>query len=773
MAFTITWPARRDSRDARPFDPTWLAAGASMIILAAAASFRVPEESLALLSMLLILLVSFSDFRTGFLTFVALYPFMPDTWGLDIAEWMPFLTARRLCCIVLTVMFLMHVKDALDTPRVRRVAWMFTVLVALQMLAGVVSNDPLSAIKQIFGDVVEFYVPLLAAAHLFRTKSQIRTLLVVTLISLVVVSVLALYEHAVGYDFFDSFRAVRDEVNFHLYEQFQTTRGFGDEVMRRSRVAFQHSIILGLHLMCVVLTTLYLLRRSRGLQRFFLLGAMPLFCMALLFTYSRGPLLGLICGLIWLGLIGRGTRPLLLVILVCGVGAYIVMPSASRGVLVDTIVTSTDITDPITNGGGTVRARLDLIREGLEYSKSSLLFGHGPGEVRQTKVKTGTGATVDFALLDNLCLAMLLRYGVFVLIWAIYLLGYLICVFTWAAKRIPDRDAALLSAVASAMCMGNYVALMTMSAYFPLFWILLGVTLRTVELHLPEARRGKPARRSGEREENRTMERRIERPRGEERVPVGATGMLVPATRRRVLSNPGNLRFARPALTVLALIAAAPAPAAPSFYGTTGLFSTPTADATPRGAWAIGSNYVGRDYRPGASSISKGTVANFFTLTMIHNLELTIVLTNYEGKLGTRTLSHGLTPDFNVGGLTLDRTASMQWLALPQRGERPSLAFGMRDFLGRSVKHLHAQYGVVSLNRGRLTLSTGWGTQALSGPFGGVQYALTPQVYAIAEGLNNQKNGGLRLIPLKDLQLDMALMGFHQLGGGLSYRRRF
>ena len=227
------------------------------------------------------------------------------------------------------------------------------------------------------------------------------------------------------------------------------------------------------------------------------------------------------------------------------------------------------------------------------------------------------------------------------------------------------------------------------------------------------------------------------------------------------------------ALIGVALVGAAPAHGAPSFYGTSGLFATPVAAVAPPGAWSLGSNYVGRNYRPGASSISQGTVANFFTLTLFPRLEITAVLTNYEGKLGTRNLNHGLTPDYDLGGYTVDRTASAQWLAFPQRGYRPALAFGLRDFLGRPAKHLQAQYAVMSLNRGHLTLSAGAGTLALRGPFGGAEYALTPRVSAIAEGLHGQANGGLRLVPLKDVQLDMALMGFRSLGGGLSYRRRF
>jgi hypothetical protein len=166
-------------------------------------------------------------------------------------------------------------------------------------------------------------------------------------------------------------------------------------------------------------------------------------------------------------------------------------------------------------------------------------------------------------------------------------------------------------------------------------------------------------------------------------------------------------------------------------------------------------------------------VANFFAFTMFPRLELTVVLTNYQGKLGTRNLNHGLTPDYNLGGYTVDRTASAQWLALSQHGYRPSLAFGLRDFLGRPAKHLQAQYAVVSLSRGPLSLSAGVGTLALRGPFGGIEYALTPHVMAITEGLHGQANGGLRWLPLRDFQMDVAMMGFRSLGGGLSYRRKF
>jgi hypothetical protein len=171
--------------------------------------------------------------------------------------------------------------------------------------------------------------------------------------------------------------------------------------------------------------------------------------------------------------------------------------------------------------------------------------------------------------------------------------------------------------------------------------------------------------------------------------------------------------------------------------------------------------------------LASGTVNNAVTLTMLPRLELAIVLTNYEGKFGTRKLSHGLSPDYNLGGYTVDRMANAQWLAREQHGALPALALGMRDIFGRVAKHQKAIYGVTRWQAGQLTLSAGLGDRALRGVFGGAQWALTPQVAAIVEGLHGTANGGFRLLPLKDFQLDAALVGFHSLGGGLSYRRRF
>lgn len=754
MAFALHRPAVGTPRR---LDSLWVVVGAAMLGLAAMVSYRTPEESLAILLATIILFVAFTDLRTGFLTFVALYPLMPESWGIDVAPWMPFLTARRLCLIVLAVVFLLHTEDALDTPRVRRLLWFFGVLVALEMVSGFASSDPLSAIKRIFDDVLEHYVPFLMAAHLFRTKEQVRTLLIVALTTLALVSVLAIVEHTIDYDIFDSFTAARAEVNDILYHQTQSTRVLGGTVMHRSRVAFPHSIVLGLHLMWAMLASIYLVRKGKATSRVLLIAGMLLYCLAMLFTFSRGPMLGLLCSLVWLGLIGRGTRSLLLAVLVCGAGAFFLMPASARRVLTDTVETSTDIISPVSTGGGTVRARLVLLQMGLAYSGKSLLFGHGPAAVRDTTVITDQGNVVNFGWLDNYYLGLEMQYGIFVLGWDLLLLGYLLYTFTRAALKIADRDAALLAALAAAACFGTYVSFVSMAVEHSLHWILLGVALRAAEIHLPVGKNRKPRRPHPE-EDHQRME-----PRRHPSAKLGAPPR----------SLTGRAIWTALVLAVAAVAGAAPAHAAPSFYGTTGLFATPTAEVAPRGAWSLGSNYVGRNYRPGASSISQGTVANFFTLTMLPRLELTVVLTNYEGKIGTRNLNHGLTPDFDLGGYTVDRTASAQWLALTQHGVRPSLALGARDFLGRPAKHLQAQYAVMSWNRGPLTLSGGFGTLALHGPFGGFEYAFTPHVMLITEGMHGQANGGFRFLPLHNVQLDLAMMGLRSLGGGLSYRRKF
>ena len=63
------------------------------------------------------------------------------------------------------------------------------------------------------------------------------------------------------------------------------------------------------------------------------------------------------------------------------------------------------------------------------------------------------------------------------------------------------------------------------------------------------------------------------------------------------------------------------------------MFITPTAEVTPRGTWSAGANYVSRNFRPGAASYAKGTVAHSLALTLLPRVEVAAVLKNWEGKL--------------------------------------------------------------------------------------------------------------------------------------------
>jgi O-antigen ligase len=172
------------------------------------------------------------------------------------------------------------------------------------------------------------------------------------------------------------------------------------------------------------------------------------------------------------------------VLVLCGMGAFLLMPTQARSVLEDTIVTSTDIQTGDSIGGGTVRARLNLLQAGLQFSQQNIWFGIGPGEVKEKKVNAGRGEIVDFSSVDNFYLQVLLRHGAIVLTLTIGFYIYLLVMLTRAALRAADPDMSLLITVAAAMCLANYVALVTVGINITLFWILLGPAVRGSELSL-------------------------------------------------------------------------------------------------------------------------------------------------------------------------------------------------------------------------------------------------------------------------------------------------
>src|SRR4051794_10815508 len=152
MALSIHRPGFSRPGGVAAISGLWVAAVLAMVSLAACTYFLLPVQAFAIARGLLILLLAVADLRCGFLAFVILYPFLPVSWGVDVADWMPYLTAKRICCLVLAVVFLMQGRGAWDTPRVRRIAWFMVALVLVQMAAGFGSRDPLGAVKRTFGD---------------------------------------------------------------------------------------------------------------------------------------------------------------------------------------------------------------------------------------------------------------------------------------------------------------------------------------------------------------------------------------------------------------------------------------------------------------------------------------------------------------------------------------------------------------------------------------------------------------------------------------------
>jgi O-antigen ligase len=222
----------------------------------------------------------------------------------------------------------------------------------------------------------------------------------------------------------------------------------------------------------------YFLRRRDLVQRVVLFGSLPVFALALMYTYSRGPLLGVACGMVWLGLTGKGVRSFLPLILICCVSGYLLMPAQSRVVLQQMITSSADLDSGDSIGGGSVRARLNLFQVGLQFSRKNMWFGLGPNAVRQERVTYGGGYDIPFYSVDNYYLQTLLWHGAIVLALVVGLYLYLLSFFTRAALRLADPELALLAALAAAMCIANYVALVTVGFNITLFWILLGPAFR-------------------------------------------------------------------------------------------------------------------------------------------------------------------------------------------------------------------------------------------------------------------------------------------------------
>ena len=132
------------------------------------------------------------------------------------------------------------------------------------------------------------------------------------------------------------------------------------------------------------------------------------------------------------------------------------------------------------------------------------------------------------------------------------------------------------------------------------------------------------------------------------------------------------------------------------------------------------------------------------------------------------TFTTGFLAGLEVGGAynndpLRDITYHGKWRLLGERARRPAIAFGASNMRPNAGEANY--YGVASktLLDGRLRASLGWSKGELDGPFGGLEGRLTPWATALVEYDGERVNSGLRLTPVRRLQIDLA-----DTEGGLS-----
>jgi hypothetical protein len=224
----------------------------------------------------------------------------------------------------------------------------------------------------------------------------------------------------------------------------------------------------------------------------------------------------------------------------------------------------------------------------------------------------------------------------------------------------------------------------------------------------------------------------------------------------------------------------------PSLSGSAGLWFVPAAAVEPYGYWTLGANWLDRKYRLKEGSFSgSGTTAEYFTFGPLPHLEITLRLTNQEGKLGVqRYRFNPATHPITGSGWDVDKEVSLQYLLWEEKGRRPAFALGAQDFAGdvgkiSSSVIYKAYYGVLSKHFGGLGVHAGVGTDTLHGPFVGADYLLTPKVRLIADYARDETTiqthkatAGVRAELLKNVRLDVYAPNLKSFGVGATWTRR-
>lgn len=220
--------------------------------------------------------------------------------------------------------------------------------------------------------------------------------------------------------------------------------------------------------------------------------------------------------------------------------------------------------------------------------------------------------------------------------------------------------------------------------------------------------------------------------------------------------------------------------AAVSLAGTSGLINIPTASVLKDGGIVFGTGYVEGNYTH-VDDVSYPMTPLWIALGYLPGLELSARLTIINGA-----------PPQDAGlGDYKDGMASVQFRLKKEGQYLPAVVIGARDVYGFAL--FNALYGVISKGfslpylqacRGHLGIGVDWmkgrhgvvdGGRNIPirhdfvGLFGGIEARITDHLIAMAEYDTKKVNAGVRLRFLSHINVDLALMGMRDFGGGVSF----
>jgi len=201
---------------------------------------------------------------------------------------------------------------------------------------------------------------------------------------------------------------------------------------------------------------------------------------------------------------------------------------------------------------------------------------------------------------------------------------------------------------------------------------------------------------------------------------------------------------------------------AQSFYGTTGLIKTPTAEVAECGTAAIGGGYAA-DHLGQSTMISRDW-SLFATIGLAPRLEAGLRLA--YGRLLLKS--------------TTDRMLNVKCLLTRESRFVPATALGGQDIIG-GCRNFNSLYVVSSKNLGflgidRIRIHLGWGTDwwdfilgkasghRFIGPFGGIEARVVPFLGLLAEYDADDINLGARLSVKRILNVTVNLVAMKKLG---------